>query len=40
MEDFMKVFSMTLRPARHLMSNMYIAGNIKSAFRDTFEGIW
>ncbi len=40
MDKFEEKAMAMLSPAKQLMSRMYIAGNIKSAFRDFFEGVW
>lgn len=40
MEESSQVFMQVLDPAKRLMSHMLIAFNLRSAFRDTFEGLW
>jgi hypothetical protein len=29
-----------MAPAKRLMSHLYIAANLRSMFRDSFEGVW
>lgn len=40
MEDLSIQAMEFLTPAKRLMSHLFIAGNIRSAFRDSFEGLW
>lgn len=40
MEDLSLQAMEFLTPAKRLMSHLFIAGNIRSAFRDSFEGLW
>lgn len=40
MEDFSNKAMLALAPLKSMVSKVYIAGNIRSAFRDTFEGVW
>jgi hypothetical protein len=40
MEDFNKKAMLLIAPLKSMVSKVYIAANIRSAFRDTFEGIW
>lgn len=40
MEQNSQQFMLMLKPLKSLVSKIYIAGNIRSAFRDTFEGVW
>ena len=40
MEPESQTVMVWLSPFRKLVSKSYIAGNIVSMFRDTFEGMW
>lgn len=40
MEDLSIQAMEFLTPAKRLMSHLFIAGNLRSAFRDSFEGLW
>jgi hypothetical protein len=40
MEDFSNKAMLMLQPLKSMVSKVYIAANIRSAFRDTFEGVW
>jgi hypothetical protein len=40
MEENSKKIMTFLSPLKNIVSKTLIAGNIVSAFRDTFEGVW
>lgn len=40
MSSFGVKFTETMEPAKRLMSQLFIAGNLKAMFRDSFEGLW
>lgn len=40
LDDMEQAFVQFMSPARRLMTNLYIAANLRSAFRDSFEGLW
>jgi hypothetical protein len=40
MDNFGKKLTKWVMPFRSMVTTAYIAGNVTSAFRDTFEGLW
>jgi hypothetical protein len=40
LDDMEQAFVQFMSPARRLMTNLFIAANLRSAFRDSFEGLW
>lgn len=40
LDDLEQQFVQFMSPARKLMTNLYIAANLRSAMRDSFEGLW
>lgn len=40
LEDLSESFVQFLTPAKKLMTTLYIGANLRSAFRDSFEGLW
>ena len=40
MDNFGKKLTKWVMPFRSMVTTAYIAGNVTSAFRDTFEALW